>query len=115
MTRRLCDPQLAYGLRSYLEAQCVGREKALPGKALAEVFKVHPRRVGEAVAFLVAEGAPIAATSSDGYWWLASEEERQAALTPERRRLAAISRRLRGLDRALAARIQTALTFPEAP
>jgi predicted DNA-binding transcriptional regulator YafY len=112
---RLPDPQLCYGLRQYLDAAHRGRSNSVSGKALAERFGVHPRRIGEAVSFLVSEGWPIAATASAGYWLIETEEERQAALKPERRRLAAISRRLRGLDRALAARIQTALNFGGTP
>jgi predicted DNA-binding transcriptional regulator YafY len=113
MSRSLPDAQLCYGVRDYLEHRHNGRNNAIHGKALAARFGVHPRRIGEAVAFLVAQGCPIAATAADGYWLLVSESERQAALAPERRRLAAISRRVKGLDRVLAEAIQRALDLPE--
>jgi hypothetical protein len=109
MTRSLPCPQLTYGLQAYLRHSCVGRENAASLRELAGVFHIHSRRISEAVAFLVAEGEPIGAVSGVGFWIVASEEERQAALVPERRRLASIQRRLRGLDPALARAVQGVL------
>jgi hypothetical protein len=111
MSRRLCDPQLAYGLRSYLEAQCVGRAKARSLVELAATFKVHTRRISEAASWLKAQGHPVGSVSGVGFWWVNTEDERQAALRPLRRSLATIAQAARGLDAALATHIQQVLTL----
>lgn len=83
------------------------REIALTGERLAlEVSArlgrpVHPRRCGEAVERLTANGLPVCSTSAEGYWLASSPEEYEATVAEARKRALATLKRLSAAKRNL--------------
>jgi hypothetical protein len=95
--KRLADPQVVGALRSLLDSEAVGIDRAIPLAVVASRLGCHSRRVSEALSFLQAERGEHGSIAGVGLFRIASEEERQRAIRPEAHRLVSIAAKLEGL------------------
>jgi hypothetical protein len=105
--RAACDLVIVSRLRSLLDTEAVGQDRAIPLAEVARRLGVHSRRCSEAMAELQATTGAYGSVAGRGYFKLQGADDLALAMRPESNRLAALGRKLRGMGKAaLAARVE---------
>jgi Mn-dependent DtxR family transcriptional regulator len=91
---KTADPRVVANLRSLLDGEAVGIDRALPLAVVASRLGVHSRRVSEAMAELAAEG--YGSVAGRGLFKIANEDERRIVIRAEAHRLVSVAARLDG-------------------
>lgn len=92
---RPADPGVVRSLRSLLDSEAVGLDRAIPLAVVASRLGCHSRRVSEAMAEIAGEG--YGSVAGRGLFKIETENDRRAAIRPEANRLVSIAARLDGL------------------
>jgi hypothetical protein len=91
---RVADPGVVRSLRSLLDSEAVGVERAIPLAVVAARLGCHSRRVSEAMAEIAGKG--YGSIAGRGMFRIANEDERLLAIRPEANRLRALAKKLDG-------------------
>ena len=87
-------PGVVRSLRSLLDSEGVGIDRAIPLAVVASRLNVHSRRVSEAMAALAAQG--YGSVAGKGLFRITTEDERRIVIRAEAHRLVAVAARLDG-------------------